>query len=194
MIKALGGLGLASAAGLNAYIPALAIAVLAQFTDRVHLPAELAFLDRTWVLVTLLLLLVVEEIVDKIPGADHLNDIVQTIVRPASGAVVFAAGAPDAFNGNVWVALAVGFVMALTVHGAKAAGRGVVNVSTAGVGAPVVSVVEDLLSIAATVVAIAIPALVVVVLLGVVWLVWVAIRRRTRRASQGRTGGNTVGA
>ena len=87
MIEALGGLGLASAAGLNAYIPALAIAVLAQFTDRVHLPAELAFLDRTWVLVTLLLLLVVEEIVDKIPGADHLNDIVQTAVLPASGAV-----------------------------------------------------------------------------------------------------------
>ena len=33
----------------------------------------------------------IEFVVDKVPGADHVNDVVQTFVRPAAGAVLFAA-------------------------------------------------------------------------------------------------------
>mgnify|MGYP003419318202 CR=1 FL=1 len=96
LIGALSGLGLASSAGLNAYIPALLTAVLARYTDLVTLPKEFEFLGSGWVLITLTVLLVIEEVVDKIPGADHLNDVVQTVVRPVSppGRRTRSAGTP----------------------------------------------------------------------------------------------------
>ncbi len=183
MFEALGGLGLSSAAGLNAYIPALIVALLARYTDVVTLPNELGFLANGWVLAVLIALLVVEEVVDKIPGADHVNDVVQTIVRPTSGAVVFAANANESLGGNFWVSCAIGLVMALVVHGTKAAGRGVVNVSTAGIGAPVVSVIEDLVSVALSVIAIVLPILIAVFLIWLVGVIWWIVRRRRRKAA-----------
>ena len=44
-MEVLTGFGLASAAGLNAYIPLLALGLLARFTDLVSLPAGWAWLD-----------------------------------------------------------------------------------------------------------------------------------------------------
>ena len=184
LLGALGGLGLASSAGLNAYIPALLTALLARYTDLVTLPKEFAFLSSGWVLVTLTVLLVVEEVVDKIPGADHLNDIVQTVVRPASGAVLFAAGSEEAFGRHTWLALGVGFVAALGVHATKSAGRGVVNVSTAGFGAPVVSVIEDVVSLVGAVIAIVAPILVIGFIVAFVWLLVVILRKRRQRSER----------
>ena len=43
----------------------------------------------------LVVLLAIEMTVDKIPAADTANDIIQTVVRPAAGAILFAA------SGNV---------------------------------------------------------------------------------------------
>jgi hypothetical protein len=182
MLEALGGLGLASAAGLNAYIPAIIVALLDRYTDVVTLPEEFAFLSKTWVLVALILLLVVEEVVDKIPGADHVNDIVQSFIRPASGAVLFAANASETFGGHVWLALIVGFVMALTVHSTKAATRGVANLSTGGVAAPVISVVEDVVAVALSAVAILFPILVLAFLVLLAFALYsVAQRFKERR-------------
>lgn len=181
LLGALGGLGLASSAGLNAYIPALITALLARYTELVTLPDEFAFLSSGWVLATLTVLLLIEEVVDKIPGADHVNDIVQSLVRPASGAVLFAAGSEEAFGDHTWLALLVGFVAALCVHGTKAAGRGVINVSTGGIGAPVASVIEDVLSLAGAVIAIVAPILVIVFLAGFVWVSVVIVRKRRER-------------
>ena len=180
LLGALGGLGLASSAGLNAYIPALITALLARYTELVTLPDEFAFLSSGWVLATLTVLLLIEEVVDKIPGADHVNDIVQSLVRPASGAVLFAAGSEEAFGDHTWLALLVG-VAALCVHGTKAAGRGVISVSTGGIGAPVASVIEDVLSLAGAVIAIVAPILVIVFLAGFVWVSVVIVRKRRER-------------
>jgi len=181
LLGALGGLGLASSAGLNAYIPALITALLARYTELVTLPDEFAFLNSGWVLATLTVLLLIEEVVDKIPGADHVNDIVQSLVRPASGAVLFAAGSEEAFGDHTWLALLVGFIAALCVHGTKAAGRGVINVSTGGIGAPVASVIEDVLSLAGAIIAIVAPILVIVFIAGFVWVSVVIVRKRRER-------------
>lgn len=181
LLGALGGLGLASSAGLNAYIPALLTALLARTTDLVTLPDEFRFLQSGWVLATLSVLLVVEIVVDKVPGLDHLNDIVQTVIRPASGAVLFAAGSEQAFGDHVWLALIVGFVAALGVHATKAATRGVVNVGTGGVGAPVASVVEDVISALTAVVAIVAPILVIGFAVAFALALRAVLRRRRDR-------------
>ena len=59
--------------------------------------------------------------------------------------------------------MVAGILAAGGVHAGKAAARPIVNVSTAGVGAPVVSVVEDTTSLVASLLAILAPLLLVVV-------------------------------
>ena len=86
------GLGLAGAAGLNAYIPLLGVAVL----GRMHVLAlspPFDLLMHPVVIGALGVLLALELVVDKVPAADHVNDVVQTFIRPAAGAVLFLGGA-----------------------------------------------------------------------------------------------------
>ena len=196
MLEALTGTGLAASAGLNAYIPLLTMGLLARYTDAIDLPGGWQWLSNGWVLGILVVLLTVEVVADKIPVVDHVNDIVQTVVRPTAGGLAFGAGSssetvtvadPGAFFGShQWVPVAAGVVIALCVHGAKSASRPVVNASTAGLGAPVASTAEDFGSIVLSLLAILLPVL---VLAGLVLLAlggWWAIRRRRRRKRERR--------
>ncbi len=40
----------------------------------------------------LAVLLAVEMVADKVPVVDHVNDVVQTVVRPTAGGLAFGAG------------------------------------------------------------------------------------------------------
>ena len=187
MLDALAGLGLASSAGLNAYIPSITVALAARFGDE-QLPHELRWLGNGWVLGILVALLIVEVVVDKVPGADHVNDVAQTVIRPAAGAVVFAAQTTDSFGGRLWPGLIVGLVSALTVHGTKAAARGASNTVTFGLAAPVLSVVEDVVAAITSILAIIAPILVLVMLALFAWLAWRVIRWRRQRRHRPRGG------
>jgi hypothetical protein len=195
VLEALTGTGLASSAGLNAYIPLLVMGLLARFTDAVRLPSGWAWLSNGWVLLILAVLLSIEMVADKVPVVDHVNDIVQTVVRPTAGGLAFGAGSesktvtvsdPDSFfTSHQWVPVLAGVLIAFCVHGVKAAARPVVNVSTAGFGAPIVSTIEDFGSVAMSLLALLLPVLVLVGLLLMVWFaVWVVRRRRRRRAER----------
>lgn len=174
------GLGLAAAAGLNAYIPLLMVALLG-YTGVITLPEPFTGLDDPWVIGVLVVLLAVEVLADKIPAVDSLNDIIGTVVRPAAGAVLFAASTGVVGDFPPVVSLILGLITAGTVHGAKAAFRPVANVSSGGTAAPVVSVTEDVVSLGLSLIAVFIPALVIVALLGFVWAVWRWRRRRRSR-------------
>jgi hypothetical protein len=193
VLEALTGTGLAASAGLNAYIPLVLLGTLARWTDLVDLPTGWQWLSNGWVLVILAILLTVEVVADKVPVVDHVNDVVQTVVRPTAGGLAFGAGStsetvtvtdPGAFfSSHQWVPIAAGVLIALAVHGVKAAARPVVNTATAGVGAPVASTVEDAGSILVSVAAILFPLLVIVALAVLAWFaVWIARRRSRRRA------------
>lgn len=185
------GLGLASAAGLNAYIPLLAMGLLARFTDLVNLPAGWAWLENGWVILIVAVLLVVELVADKIPALDSVNDVIQTFVRPTAGGIVFGAGTsaetaavadPGAVvSSGQWVPIAIGVVVALVMHLTKSAARPAANVVTGGVAAPVLSTIEDGVSIGLVFIAILLPALVLVVLLLIAWAAFALFRRRRRR-------------
>ena len=177
--------GLAGAAGLNAYIPLLLVAV----AGRLGFIALTAPFDRlsSWpAIIALAVLLLVEMVVDKVPGADHVNDVVQTFVRPAAGAVLFAANTGVIQGMDPTIGLIAGLVMALTVHGAKASARPVINLSTMGLGAPVISVVEDVTSIVASFLAVFAPVMFIVFAAVVVFVVVRLLRRIRRKA--GRSG------
>ncbi|MFF5293579.1 DUF4126 domain-containing protein [Paractinoplanes globisporus] len=191
MLEALTGTGLAASAGLNAYIPLMVMGLLARYTDVIDLPQGWSWLSNGWVLVILAVLLAVEVVADKVPIVDHANDVVQTVVRPTAGGLAFGAGSgaqtvtvsnPGSFFGShQWVPVAAGVLIALCVHGVKAAARPVVNVSTAGFGAPIVSTIEDIGSFLMSVLAILMPILVLVGIGLFVWLAVSVVRRRRRK-------------
>jgi len=193
MFEVLTGAGLAAAAGLNAYIPLLAIGLLSRFTDLVSLPADWAWLENGWVQIILAVLLVIEVIADKIPAVDTVNDWIQTIVRPAAGGIVFGSGTAAQtatvtdpakfFTSNAWVPIVIGILLALTVHVGKTAVRPAANLATAGFAAPVLSTIEDVFSAVMSVVALLLPILVVVGLAGLVaGAIGLTRRMRRRRA------------
>ena len=107
--------------------------------DVITLPAPYDDLAATPVLVVLAVLLGIEFFADKIPGVDSANDIVQTVIRPAAGGLLAAGSVGVLTDIPPWVGLLAGIVAAGGVHATKAVVRPAVNVSTAGVGAPVVS-------------------------------------------------------
>jgi uncharacterized membrane protein len=185
------GFGLATAAGLNAYIPMLLMGLLSKFTSLITLPSGWTWLENSWVMAVIAVLLAVEIVADKIPALDTVNDTVQTFVRPTAGGIVFGSGTaaqtaavsdPAEFaRTGQWVPVVIGVVTALVVHLTKTAVRPAANVATAGVAAPVLSTIEDFTSVSLVFIAILIPALVAIVLIALtaaaVWL----LRRRRRR-------------
>ncbi|MFC4585623.1 DUF4126 domain-containing protein, partial [Sphaerisporangium corydalis] len=194
MLAALTGLGLSTAAGLNAYIPLLVVGLLANFTDVVRLPPDYAWLTNGWVLAVVSVLLLAEIVLDKVPVVDHVNDMIQTAVRPAAGGVVFSATQAASqldhstwMTQNPWVGWVLGVGVAFAVHAMKASARPVVNVSTAGVGAPIVSTVEDAGSLGMSLVAVFFPVLVIVGLVVLAIPAWWAIRLIRRRRARRRT-------
>jgi hypothetical protein len=78
----LGGLGLAGAAGLNAYIPLPLLALAGRF-GRAELGTPCDALSSDLGLGILAALLAVEVLADKVPGVNHANDLITTLVRPA---------------------------------------------------------------------------------------------------------------
>ncbi|MGC9670209.1 DUF4126 domain-containing protein [Planosporangium sp. 12N6] len=194
MLEALTGAGLATSAGLNAYIPLLAVGLLDRYTGLIHLPPSWQWLSNGWVVAILAVLLAIEVVADKVPVVDHVNDVIQTVVRPTAGGLAFgaASGAQTVmvsdpgqfFSGHQWVPVVIGALISLTVHGAKATARPVVNTTTAGMGAPVVSTIEDIGSAVLSVVAIVLPVLVLAGLVGLVAGFWALRRRRRRRKAE----------
>lgn len=195
MLAALTGAGLSAAAGLNAYIPFLIVAVIARFTDVIDLPSQFAWIESNWAIGTAAVLLLGEVVFDKIPVVDHINDAVGTFIRPASGGLIFAAtqAAEDFEQGssfmadNPWIGVVLGIVTAGIVHTGKAVTRPVVNASTMGVGAPLVSTAEDTASVGLSLVAIFLPIIVIFALLLMLWggiALWRRGRRRRRDQEQ----------
>ena len=193
MLAALTGMGLSAAAGLNAYIPFLVVALIAKFTDVIVLPASFGWMESWWAIGIGTALLLAEVVLDKIPAIDTVNDTIQTFIRPAMGGVIFAAtqAAENIESGpwmqeNSWVGIVLGVVVSLIVHGGKMAARPAINAGTLGAGAPVVSTVEDGASVGLSLIAIFLPVLVIAVLALIVWLaVWLWLRVRRRRRHKG---------
>ena len=173
--------GLSSAAGLNAYLPLLVVALLARFTDLVKLSPPWDVLTSWWVIGALIVLLIIETLVDKVPAADTANDLINTAIRPAAGAVLFAANSGNLGEVQPVLALICGLLIAGGVHAAKATARPVVTATTAGTGNWLVSTLEDVVSFITSIVSIIVPVLVAVVVVAlVVWVGWRLSRRRAR--------------
>lgn len=172
------GLGLAIPAGLNAYIPLLTVAV-AQRLGWIDLSEPYALLGEWWAIALIAVLLVVEIVADKVPAVDSVNDAIQTFVRPAAGGLLFVAATSESGRMHPVVWVVAGVLVAGSVHAAKATTRPAVNAATGGVGAPVASIVEDVVAFVTTILALVAPLLVGLAALAVVVMLY-SRRRRSR--------------
>jgi len=173
--------GLSASAGLNAYIPLLVVGVLAHYTNLIHLNAPWDLLANPWILILLGILLIIEMLADKIPVVNHINDLIQTIVRPAAGAVAFAASTNVIQGINPVLAMACGLLVAGSVHLAKSAAvRPLVTATTAGAGNVPVSIAEDITSTVVSFLSILLPiAIVILVAIVILFLLWWWARRNS---------------
>jgi hypothetical protein len=187
-VDVLTGITLAAPAGVNAYIPLLAVAI-AERMGWLQLREPFDLLGSWWFIALLAVLLLIEVVADKVPAVDHVNDAIQTIVRPAAGGLLAVASSP---GGKIepWLLLVAGVLIAGGVHAVKAGARPIINASTGGTGAPVVSTVEDVGAAGVSIMAIALPVLTfVLVVCGVAFVVWLIWRWRKRRAEKRRVMG-----
>jgi len=173
--------GLSASAGLNAYLPLLIVSVAAKL-GVFKLEAPFDVMKSWWVIGALVVLLIIEMFVDKVPAVDTINDVINTLVRPAAGAILFAASANVITDLSPVISIILGLLMAGSVHVAKATARPVITATTAGVGNPVISTVEDLIAAVTSLLAVLLPGLILLVAaLGVVTFLWWRMRRLSRQ-------------
>jgi len=188
MFEAISGLsaafGLSGSAGLNAYIPLLLVALAARFPmsdPLIKLQPPFDLLGNWWAIGVIAVLLIIEIVADKIPAVDSVNDAIQTFIRPAAGAILFAGSADVITDVHPILALGAGLIVAGGVHATKAAARPVVTVTTAGVGNPVVSTLEDIIAFVLSVLSILLPVIAAILLLIFLFVVIYFIRRWRQR-------------
>jgi hypothetical protein len=178
MLGLFAAFGLAAATGLNAYLPLLIVGLLARYTQLITLKAPWSALTHPLVLVLLAVLLAIEVTVDKIPAVDTVNDVIQTLFRPAAGAILFAASGNVISNMSPVLAMICGLFIAGGVHTAKSAARPAVTAGSLGTANPVVSLAEDAVSGATTFIAVVAPVLLAALAMIVVF--WILRRRRRK--------------
>ncbi len=177
----LSAFGLASATGLNAYLPLLVVALTARLTELIQLNEPWNSLTSWWTIGALGILLLIEMTVDKIPAVDTINDVINTFIRPAAGAILFAASSGTVGEVYPVLALICGLIVAGGVHAVKATTRPAVTATTLGTGNLLVSLAEDVIAFLTTVISLLIPALVVFFVLLILLLTWWWRRRRARQ-------------
>jgi hypothetical protein len=174
--------GLSASAGLNAYIPLMVIAVIARYTDWFKLQAPFDTLTNPWIMVLIGVLIIIEFLADSFPAVNHINDAIQTFVRPIAGAIVFAASAQVLTDVSPVLSLACGLLVAGGVHTVKAAAvRPAVTATTGGAANPLVSFAEDVIATTTSLLAMIIPVLMgVLLLILAALLIWWLVHRFSR--------------
>ena len=176
-------LGAAWTSGINLYATVAVLGLLQHFR-LAQLPGGLHVLDNWIVIGVALFLYLVEFVADKVPYVDSIWDAVHTFIRVPAGAII-AASAVANFHPTVQVvALLLGGGLALSTHGTKATVRAAANASPEPVTNWILSIVEDIFAIGATVLTALSPvAILVVIFIFLLILFWILpkVLRRLRR-------------
>ncbi len=163
------GLGLATASGLNAYLPLLTIGIFARL-GWIELAAPFDLLTNVFVLLIIAALAALDFVGDKVPAVDSVLHAGGMVISPIAGAILALASQGDLATINPLLVGAAGLIVAGSTHAARAAARPVVTAATGGTANPVVSAVEDGASLGLSLLAILVPvlAIILVIVLAVV--------------------------
>jgi hypothetical protein len=179
VLPALLGLGLASATGLRTFLPLLMLALAARFEMfGVRLIDQMDWLVSWPAIAALATATVAEFAGDKVPAIDHGLNAIGYVTRPIAGAV--AAGSVFWGVDPAAAAIAgiiVGAPAALAFNAAQTGVRVGSTATTAGVGNPIVSLIEDVLAFLTVIIAFLAPILIPIVMVVFAVLVFRLARR-----------------
>jgi len=172
-------IALAASAGLRAWLPLLLASVLARL-GVLDLGPSFQFLASNKALLVFGVATAIELVGDKIPAIDHALDAIGTPLRPAAGALLAASvlGTVSDPLTSIVIGTAVGAPSALVPHAAKSALRAASTAATGGLANPLLSVLEDVISVVTFVLAVLAPVLVVALLGLTLYLAARWLRRR----------------
>lgn len=194
-------LGLAVAAGFNAWAAALVFGGLARVFPGLLRGPVAGFFASGPVLTAALLLFVAEFLADKIPHLEHFWNFAHTFLRPAAGAALALACVPGESVPVKIAAIAAGALVTLVAHMAKATSRFTSTAAISGLSQFAISIAEDVIAVSIAAVAVFAPTVSVALLAAVILLMAILFARvrhavsillfaavHPRRALRGETG------
>lgn len=180
------GVGLAACAGLRAFLPLFVVGIAGRL-ELIPLAGPFEWIASVPALVVFGVAVVTELLADKIPVLDHFLDAAQGLIKPIAGTILAASVLTDLSPLLATVlGLVVGGTIAGGVHLGKAKVRLLSSVSTAGVGNPLLSLVEDAVALVGSVASVFVPLLVAAVFAALVVAVWFGLRRMRSVTSAAR--------
>lgn len=185
LLAALLGLGLSASTGLNTFLPLLLLSAAARFQIAgIELGQRFDWLSSDVAIIVLIIASIVEIVGDKVPAVDHFLDSIGTFVRPLAATVATASvltGADVSPTVAAIVGIMIGAPTSLGFHTLKAGTRVASSAATLGCANPILSLIEDVISLSLTVLAIFVPLAVPIALALLVWGLWVVAKRVRRR-------------
>jgi len=174
------GLGLASVAGVRAFLP---LALAALFAALGVFGLTLPFVGNGWwpVFGVLAALSVLEAVLDKVGGLERVFNVVMVPVRAASGGVLFAAGSGFEVGAGSVPWLVAGAVIAGVVAVLKVLLRPPAAGASSGVSTSFLSLIEDLVGLIGGAVAFFVPYLPVLLVAFLLFFFSRIMRRRGRK-------------
>src|SRR5687768_2339728 len=183
------GVVLAATAGLRAFLPVFSASLMAWMTE-LPLPDNLVWLEKPQTVLIFGIATLLEILGDKIPVVDHALDSVQVLTKPV---LAVLAATPFLYQlapeHSVAIGILLGAPLALGVHSAKATARLGSTATTAGVGNPLLSVAEDVASIAAIILGFLVPLVALALMAVTIFFIArlaLRVRRRRRAAMRAR--------
>lgn len=180
-------LGTAWTSGINLYATVSVLGLLQKFSA-IELPGGLEVLDNWWIIGIAGGLYLVEFVADKVPYVDSVWDVIHTFIRVPAGAVMAYAATAETNSTVMIVATLFGGGLALSSHGTKAALRAGANLSPEPVSNWTLSIVEDIIAVVGTVLAVIAPFLIAIILIiFTIFFLWFApkVFRAIRRLING---------
>jgi len=180
MMALAAGFTLAACCGLRAFLPALAAAIAVRI-GWLTPPVEMAWIASTPSLVALSAAVVLEMAADKIPLLDHALDTAGVVLRPVAGGLVAALPVVSITG---WLgedqrallmgagAMAGGGALGLGVHILRAKVRLASTLITGGLANPILSLIDDLMALAGSILALLAPLVAVLLLAAGIALLW----------------------
>ncbi|PDV98774.1 DUF4126 domain-containing protein [Candidatus Chloroploca asiatica] len=173
------GLGLATASGLNAYLPLLTIGIFARL-GMIQLAEPFDLLSNVFVLLVIAVLAVLDFAGDKLPAVDSFFHAAGIVINPIAGAILALASQGDLATVSPILVGAAGLLAAGSTHAARASVRPVVTAATGGTGNPIISTIEDVTSLVLSILAILVPIFAVVLAIVLAFVAYRVFRRAAK--------------
>jgi uncharacterized protein DUF4126 len=159
-------LGLALATGVNTYLPLFILALFARLNSAgVHLSPPFRFLTSDAALIVLGSLAACEILAQKFPGLDNVWDFLHTLLRPVAGAVAAGAAVNTDRILEMAIVMLLGGALAAGAHSTKTSLRVASTTKSFGFANPVIALLEDLGVVAASLLSIYFPWIMLAVVL-----------------------------